>query len=81
MKRRDYKSNARKHYTKRSGCMWCGAAGYGGPTQTDYCSDVCVQMDHEGIDDLPPVVPLAWPDSAYASRKWARQNDHLNNKE
>lgn len=72
--RSDYRRNARKHYTKQSGCMWCGASGYGGPGQSTYCSDVCLQMDMQGIEDLPPVIPLAFNDPAYAARKWAAAN-------
>lgn len=73
--RRDYRSNARKPYGKQSGCTWCG-----GPLDgvSSYCSDACVQADHEGIDDLPPVMllqPGNGPNSAYVARKIAQYNE------
>lgn len=73
--RRDYRSNARKPYGKQSGCTWCG-----GPKGdvSSYCSDACIQADHEGIDDLPPAMilqPGNGPDSAYVARKIAEYNE------
>lgn len=76
MKRRDYAANLRRHYSKRSGCVRCGTAGYGGPTEIDYCSDTCVQADHEGIDDLPPLSPLSVGKAASA-RPWMSYEDRL----
>lgn len=74
-KRSDYARNARKHYSKRSGCLWCGVEGYGRiPAQSEYCSDVCLQADMEGIDEIPPVIPLAYSDPAYVARKWTEAN-------
>lgn len=77
-KRRDYLSNARKSYRKQSGCTWCGAAGYGGPTEISYCSDACVQKDHEGIDDLPAVIPLS-VGKTMSARPWMSYEDRLRN--
>lgn len=80
-RRRDYVRNAKKKYTARSGCTWCGTEGYGGPTETDYCSDACVQADMEGLDDVPPVVPCGDPRSMSEeakSRAIQRMNDSYN---
>ena len=70
-RRKDYLRNLRAKVQK--GCVWCG--GDIGPDRqastASYCSDACVQADHEGIDDLPPVTMLAWNDSVYASWVWA----------
>lgn len=70
-KRRDYRRNLRAKVQR--GCVYCGSDDIrpGVPSTATYCSDACVQADHEGIDDLPPVIPLAWNDSTYAARKWA----------
>jgi hypothetical protein len=73
-KRRDYASNARKHYSEQTGCMWCG-----GQVEhlMSYCSDECLQADMEGIDDLPPVMVLQpgnGPNSTYVARKIAEYN-------
>lgn len=72
-KRRDYRSNARKHYSKQTGCTWCGGPADGG---SSYCSDACVQKDHEGIDDLPPVIPLS-VGKATSARPWMSYEDRL----
>jgi hypothetical protein len=71
-KRKDYARNLRAK--KPTGCTWCGGEiePYRLPvTHASYCSDACVQADHEGIDDLPPVIVLAWKDPVYASWVWA----------
>ncbi len=72
--RKDYRSNARKPYAKQSGCTWCGGAC---DHVSSYCSDVCLQADHEGIDDRPPAMilqPGNGPNSAYVARKIAEYN-------
>ena len=68
-KRRDYLSNLRRK--QPSGCTWCGAELAPPVTSASYCSDACVQADHEGIEDLPPVTVLAYDDPVYASWVWA----------
>lgn len=61
-KRKDYLKNikARTH----TGCTWCGCEVPQPVSTATYCSDACVQADHEGMDDLPPVLPLS-PGSVY----------------
>lgn len=66
-RRRDYRSNLRRKLANRSGCTWCGAEV---PSLMDYCSDECVQADHEDMG--PPITPLAYSDPAYVARKWSR---------
>jgi len=73
--RKDYRSNARKNYRDQSGCMWCGAQV---EFLMSYCSDACVQADMEGIDDLPPVIPLS-PGKARSARPWQSYEDRLRN--
>jgi len=73
-KRKDYLRNARKPHEKQSGCMWCGV-----PVDhvSGYCSDVCLQLDMEGIDDRPPAMilqPGNGPNSTYIARKFAEYN-------
>lgn len=60
-RRRDYARNLRAKVQK--GCAWCGGdLGPGRRASTaSYCSDACVQADHEGIDDVPPVVVCGDP--------------------
>lgn len=67
--RRDYRRNlkAKTH----TGCTWCGGTVSPPVTSASYCSDACVQADNEGIDDMPPVIPLAYTDPAYVARKWS----------
>lgn len=78
-KRRDYASNMRKPYDRRSGCARCGAPGFGRiPEQPEYCSDACLQADMEGIDDLPPVTPLSHG-RAMSARPWQSHEDRLRN--
>ena len=69
-KRRDYARNLRAK--KQTGCAWCGGdlAPDHPATTASYCCDACVQADHEGIDDLPPVTVLASNDPAYAAWVW-----------
>lgn len=68
-KRKDYARNLRLR--KQTGCSWCGADVPPPVTSATYCSDACVQADHESIDDLPPVTVLAYGDPVYASWVWA----------
>jgi hypothetical protein len=67
--RRDYLRNlkAKEH----TGCAWCGGTVPPPVTIASHCSDACVQADNEGIDDMPPVIPLAYTDPAYVARKWS----------
>lgn len=58
-KRKDYARNLRAKV--QQGCTWCGAHVPPPVTSASYCSDVCVQMDMAGLDDVPPVVPCADP--------------------
>lgn len=59
-KRKDYERNLRARV--QTGCTWCGSENVPPPVTTaSYCSDVCVQADYAGIDDVPPVVPCADP--------------------
>lgn len=58
-KRRDYRGNLRRK--AQSGCTWCGAEVAPPVTSASYCSDACVQADHAGLDDVPPVVPCGDP--------------------
>lgn len=77
-RRKDYRSNLRKHYSKQSGCIWCGAPDHGGPGQLSYCSDACLRDDMKGIDDLPPVIPLS-RGKAMSARPWQSYEDRLRN--
>ncbi|MCX4912890.1 hypothetical protein [Streptomyces sp. NBC_00687] len=76
--RRDYASNLRKK--QPSGCTWCGAPVAPPVTTASYCSDVCLQMDMQGVDDRLPVMVLQpgnSGNSAYVARKFAAYNrDH-----
>ena len=54
-KRKDYLKNIRSKHPH--GCTWCGADVPAPVTSASYCSDVCVMLDHEGLDDVPPAVP------------------------
>lgn len=76
-KRRDYRKNLRARV--QTGCTWCGSPDVTKPvTSASYCSDPCVQADHEGIDDLPPVIPLS-PGKAMSARPWQSYEDRLRN--
>jgi hypothetical protein len=83
-KRRDYASNARKSYDKKSGCGWCGREGFGRiPLQSEYCSDACLQADMEGIDDLLPAMTLQPGNSGnseYVARKFTQYNETYGNR-
>ncbi len=78
--RKDYARNLRAKVPK--GCTWCGSEDVTAPVTTaTYCSDVCVQADYEGIDDVPPVVPCADPrgmSEEAKSRAIQRMNDSYN---
>lgn len=76
-KRRDYARNLRAKV--QTGCTWCGSPDVTTPvTSSSYCSDLCVQADYEGIDDLPPVIPLS-PGKAMSARPWQPYEDRLRN--
>lgn len=75
-KRKDYARNIRAKV--HSGCTWCGADVDPPVTTAKYCSDLCVQADHEGIDDLPPVIPLS-TGKAMSARPWMSYEDRLRN--
>ncbi len=74
--RKDYLRNIKSKHP--SGCTWCGAEVPPPVTTASYCSDICVQMDHAGIDDEPPAFMLAYDTArggeAYVSRKIAEYN-------
>lgn len=76
VKRKDYARNLRAKIQK--GCTWCGTEIPSPVTSASYCSDACVQADHEGIDDLPPVIPLS-PGKAMSARSWQSYEDRLRN--
>jgi hypothetical protein len=73
-RRKDYARNLRAKVQK--GCTWCGGEVPPPVTSATYCSDACVQADHEGIDDLPPVIPLS-PGKAASARPWMSYEDRL----
>lgn len=76
-KRKDYARNLRAKIQK--GCTWCGSDEVTRPvTSASYCCDACVQADHEGIDDLPPVIPLS-SGKAMSARPWMSYEDRLRN--
>lgn len=79
-RRKDYARNIRARVQK--GCTWCGTEMPPPVTTASYCSDACVQADHEGIDDLPPVVLAAWSGAQaseeYVSRTIERMNASYN---
>jgi hypothetical protein len=58
-RRKDYVRNAKSK--RPTGCGWCGTPVPPPVTSASYCSDACVQADHEGMDDVPPVVPCGDP--------------------
>lgn len=55
VKRKDYARNLRAKIQK--GCVWCGTEVPAPVSTASYCSDLCVMLDHQGIDDIPPAVP------------------------
>lgn len=69
-RRGDFTKNLELDWTKRSGCTWCGVEGFGCFPQPEYCSDTCLQLDMQGIDDRPPVIVLADDYDSYVQRKW-----------
>jgi hypothetical protein len=73
-KRKDYARNINAKIHK--GCTWCGGHVDPPVTTASYCSDECVRADHEGIDDLPPVIPLS-PGKAMSARPWMSYEDRL----
>lgn len=76
-KRKDYARNIQAKIQK--GCTWCGSDKVTAPVTTaSYCSDACVQADHEGIDDLPPIIPLS-TGKAMSARPWMSYEDRLRN--
>ena len=79
VKRRDYARNVRSRHPK--GCTWCGSDVPSPVTSASYCSDLCVQRDHDGLDDVPPVVPCGDPrgmSEEAKSRAIQRMNDSYN---
>lgn len=74
VKRKDYVRNIRAKIQK--GCVYCGTEVPAPVTTASYCSDLCVRLDHEGIDDLPPIIPLS-PGKAMSARPWMSYEDRL----
>jgi hypothetical protein len=77
-RRRDYVRNLTRKV--QTGCAWCGGPLEDGrrASTASYCSDACVQADHEGIDDVPPAVVCRDPRSMSEeekSRTIERMND------
>lgn len=75
-KRKDYAKNIRARV--QTGCTWCGSHVDPPVTTASYRSDECVQADYEGIDDLPPVIPLS-TGKAMSARPWQSYEDRLRN--
>ena len=63
----------------QKGCAWCGGdlRPDTRPSTASYCSDACVQADHEGLDDIPPVVPCgnAAGMSEEAKSRWIERSN------